>query len=75
MNDFMYIDLKTVNPDPNIRHLFKITKSYYHLGEKKFIVDYCITTTRKISDWLPKYKYNSSEIESIEYVGMVKEIN
>ena len=72
MNDFIYINLKNIN-DPNIRHLFKITKSYYHLGEKKFIVEYCITTTRKISDWLPKY--NSSDIESIEYVGIVKEIN
>ena len=73
MNDFMYINLKTVNPDPNIRHLFKITKSYYHLGEKKFIVEYLSVTTRKISDWLPKY--NSSDIESIEYTGNVKEIN
>jgi hypothetical protein len=72
MNDFMYINLKTVNPDPNIRHLFKITKSYYHLGEKKFIVEYLSVTTRKILDWLPKY--NSSDIESIEYVGIVKEI-
>ena len=72
MNDFMYINLKTVNPDPNIRHLFKITKSYYHLGEKKFIVEYRSATTRKISDWLPKY--NSSDIESIEYTGTVKEI-
>ena len=72
MNDFMYINLKTVNPDPNIHHLFKITKSYYHLGEKKFIVEYRSATTRKISDWLPKY--NSSDIESIEYTGTVKEI-
>lgn len=68
-----YIELSFVKPSQNIRYLFKITKSYYHLGEKKFIVEYGITSTRKISDWLPKYE--SSDIESIEYIGTVKEIN
>ena len=68
-----YIELSFIKSNQNIRYLFKITKSYYHLGEKKFIVEYVSTPNRKVSDWLSKFDM-TFDIESIEYIDTVEEI-
>lgn len=70
---YLELSLYNIKPDSNIRYLFKITKSYYHLGEKKFIVDYVSTPSRKVSDWLHKFDM-TFDIKSVEYIDTVKEI-